>query len=88
MKRILLMASILAAGSTSVYAQYYGEWRRDRHPYAARRHDACQNYARKLHDYEYRARADGYITKDERADMRTLRADLDRNCGRYRHRDY
>lgn len=86
MKRVLLIASLLATGATAVAAQGYGEWRRDRYPYAERRHDACQGYARRLHDYEKRARADGRITKDEAADMRTLRRDLDRNCGGYRQR--
>lgn len=89
MKRILLIAGLLAAGAGTVAAQGYGEWRRDRYPYAERRHDACQGYARRLRDYERRAMADGRITKDEAADIRTLKRDLDRNCGGYRHRgDY
>ena len=85
MKRILVTAGLLMLGVTAASAEPYGEWRRGHHPYAERHHEACQYKARKVWEYERRARADGRITRDERADIITLRRDLNRNCGGYRY---
>jgi hypothetical protein len=94
MKYLLLAASLLAVGSTSASAQLFsgggghgGGWHRDHHPYAQRHHGVCQSKAIRLHDYESRAlRNDGRLDRRERATLEALRNDLDRTCGRYRHR--
>jgi hypothetical protein len=86
MKYLVLAASLLAVGTTSASAQY-GGWSRDVHPYAQRNHNVCQSKAIRLHDYENRAlRNDGRLDRRERATIEALKNDLDRSCGRHRHR--
>jgi hypothetical protein len=90
MKSLILAAGLVIAGATAASAQFYPgpsrpEFRRDIHPYEARRHDGCQSKAIRLHDYERRSARDGIITREERRTIRALQYDLDRTCGRYRH---
>ena len=91
MKSLILATSLLAIGATAASAQFYPgpgrpEFRRDFHPYEARRHDVCQSKAIRLHSYENRSARDGVITWNERRTIRALQRDLDQSCGRYRHR--
>jgi Spy/CpxP family protein refolding chaperone len=96
MKFLVLAASLLAVGASSASAQYggggyggggHGGWNRDIHPYAQRHHSVCQSKAIRLHQYEDRAlRNDGRLDRRERATIEALKNDLDRTCGRHRHR--
>jgi hypothetical protein len=90
MKFLVLAASLLAVGTSSASAQLFGGgggWNRDSHPYAQRHHGVCQSKAIRLHQYENRAlRNDGRLDRRERATIEALKNDLDRTCGRFRHR--
>jgi hypothetical protein len=86
MKYAILAASLLALGASTSTASAQG-WNREYHPYAQRQHGVCQSKAIRLHDYESRAlRNDGRLDRRERATIEALKNDLDRTCGRYRHR--
>jgi hypothetical protein len=86
MKSLVLAAGLLALGASAASAQYSG-YHRDSHPYAQRHHSVCQEKAIRLHTYEQRAlRNDGRLDRRERETIRSLQNDLDRTCGRYRHR--
>jgi hypothetical protein len=87
MKSLVLAAGLLALGASAASAQYSGGYHRDHHPYAQRHHSVCQDKAIRLHGYEARAlRNDGRLDRRERATIDALKRDLDRTCGRYRHR--
>ena len=85
MKSTILAAGLIALGASSAMAQY-SPYQKDRHPYEARHHNVCQEKAIRLHDYQRRAARDGHIDGRERRVIHALEADLDRTCGRYRHR--
>ena len=86
MKSLVLAAGLLALGASTASAQY-APYARDMHPYAQRHHNVCQMKAMRLHGYEQRAlRNDGRLDRRERETIRALQRDLDRTCGRYRHR--
>lgn len=84
MKKLILAAALIVAGTSAVSAQ--GVWRKEEHPYAQRHHNVCQDKARRLHDYERRSTRDGVVTWRERRTIEALRRDLDRTCGRFRWR--
>ena len=87
MKAIILAASLLAIGATAASAQYAPRsWSKGEHPYAERHHRICQEKAWRLHGFERRARSDGELSWRERRIIRSLRADLDSTCGRFRWR--
>jgi hypothetical protein len=87
MKSIMIAAGLLVAGVTAASAQYASPpWARGDHPYAQRHHATCQDKAHRLHQYERRSARDGHIDRRERMTIEALRRDLDRTCGRYRHR--
>ena len=88
MKFAFAALGLLTLGTTAASAQFGppGAWRRDEHPYAERRHHICQEKARRLHDFDRRAAADGRIDRREREIHNRLRADLDRTCGGFRWR--
>jgi hypothetical protein len=75
MKTLIAAAALLAVGATTASAQF-APHRPGYHPYEAQR----------LHDFERRAARDGRIDRSERQIIRDLERDLDRSCGRYRHR--
>ena len=85
MKSLIIAAGLIAAGASAASAQYSG-YSRDIHPYAQRHHATCQEKSIRLHDYERRAARDGHIDRHERHVIHELQRDLDRTCGRYRHR--
>ena len=85
MKTMIAALGLLAIGATTASAQF-APHSRDIHPYAARHHGVCQQKAVRLHDYERRAARDGRIDRRERITIAALQRDLDRTCGRYRHR--
>lgn len=49
---------------------------RHRRPY-----DWCQAKAQRLHEFEFRAQADGRVSRDEARIARSLQADLASSCG-------
>jgi hypothetical protein len=86
MKYVVLAASLLALGASATTASAQG-WNREHHPYAQRHHGVCQSKAIRLHQYETRAlRNDGRLDRRERDTIAALKNDLDRTCGRFRHR--
>lgn len=86
MRSLVLAAGLLALGASAASAQY-APYHRESHPYAQRHHNVCQMKTMRLHDYERRAqRNDGRLDWRERRTLRDLQRDLDRTCGRYRHR--
>jgi hypothetical protein len=87
MKSLIIAAGVIAAGASAASAQY-APHHRDHHPYHARHHNVCQEKAIRLHDYERRAARDGRVDRRERETIHALQRDLDRTCGRYRHRGY
>lgn len=87
MKSLVVAAGLLALGASTASAQYGGGYHRDHHPYAQRHHSVCQDKAIRLHGYVVRSkRDDGRLDRRERETIRSLERDLDRTCGRYRHR--
>lgn len=84
MKKLLIAAGILAMGACAASAQPVSVWKKEAFPYAQKYHSVCQDKARRLNGYEIRAKADGKLTKKERATMATLTRDLDKTCGHYR----
>ncbi len=87
MKSLLLAAGLLVVGVTTASAQYAAPpWSRGAYPYEQRYHTSCQEKAFRVHQFERRAGSDGVLTWRERATLRKLRWDLDRSCGRFRHR--
>lgn len=87
MKSLIIAAGIIAAGAGAASAQY-APYHRDHHPYAHHHHHSCQEKAHRLHQYERRAARDGHIDRHERETIHALHRDLDRTCGRYRHRGH
>ncbi len=85
MKLLIAASVLLAIGTTAASAQMM-PYNRGVHPYESRHHAVCQEKARRLHDYERRAARDGRVNHRERDTIRALERDLDRTCGRYRHR--
>ncbi len=85
MKSLMVAAGILIVGATGASAQY-APWNQGNHPYARRHHSVCQDKAIRLHQFERRAASDGRISPNERQTIFALKRDLDRTCGRYRHR--
>ena len=87
MKSIMIAAGLLVVGATAASAQFaVSPWSRSSHPYAERHHATCQDKAFRLHQYEIRSARDGRIDRRERMTIEALRSDLDRTCGRFRHR--
>jgi hypothetical protein len=87
MKKIILAAALVVVGATSASAQFArSPWRQGEHPYAERRHKACQDKAWRLREFDRRAAADGRVSPRERRIHDALRADLDRTCGGFRWR--
>ena len=87
MKAIILAASVLAVGATAASAQFAPRpWMKSDFPYAERHHRMCQEKAWRLHSFERRAASDGELSWRERRIIRSLRADLDSTCGRFRWR--
>lgn len=87
MKSLMIAAGLLIVGATAASAQYApAPWSRGNHPYAERHHATCQDKAFRLHNYERRSGRDGHIDRRERMTIEALRRDLDRSCGRFRHR--
>ncbi len=85
MKALIIAAGLIAVAATSASAQF-NPWVRGQHPYAERYHNICQDKAQRLYAFERRAVADRYLSFEERREIRALRRDLDRTCGRYRWR--
>lgn len=85
MKSVLIAVGLLVVGVTGASAQY-GGWQRGVHPYEARHHSVCQDKAQRLHSYERRAASDGRLSWRERRIVDSLRSDLRRTCGGWRHR--
>ncbi len=87
MKGLIVAAGLIALGVTSASAQIIiVPWSASGFPYAERHHRVCQEKAWRLHGYERRATADGRLTFKEREEIRFLKRDLDRTCGRFRWR--
>ncbi len=87
MKSLILAVGLIAVGATTASAQYAARpWSQAEHPYAQRHHATCQDKAFRLNQYERRSARDGHIDRRERMTIEALRRDLDRTCGRFRHR--
>jgi hypothetical protein len=94
MKKLALAVGLLTVGAAAASAQSVQfrvgppppqpTWNKGGFPYEARRHDRCQKQAWRLREYERFAASDGRISWRERREIASLRADLDRTCGRYR----
>ena len=89
MKKLVILAmTVLAAGSSAVLADPrdrdhdgHRDGHRDGRWEYSRPRDWCEGKARRLHEYEHRARADGIITREERHTIHALEDDLARSCG-------
>lgn len=85
MKKFVIAAGLIGAfAASAAQAQPVPAWEKGRFPYARERHNVCVDKARRLHDFERRASADGRLSRSERSTMAVLQRDLDRTCGRFR----
>lgn len=97
MKRLLIVAGLMALGAAEANAQYWG-WGAPppRGPSVIitpgpggpppgwryrTSFDHCESKARQLHEYEWRTTQDGRVTKDERRIIYALRSELASKCG-------